>query len=298
MAFTILDNLKGFVTSRPPLIIFMICLASFAVVLVMFAYIVQVNDIPKNDISENWNTFLDSFSKIDFCVKSNLSDYAIESPTTQRLVKEALSQTVTTSTLQPDPLVNVSVAMIVVLTPTAEFLNIPRNITHISTTLTGEQLGLEGAAAELDLNMTFMLSNHWNTSHCDLKGWCKPLKITTCISFQAPLSVFPRTRMPTTCQAVNDSGSEYHLKVVGNTEPGFMWCHDKPVFHVEHYKDPDLAVMLSMHDKSVINLHLLHTSYFLFMMVITLFCYAIVKGRPTKSKLTQYIPAEKVQMTA
>ena len=38
-------------------------------------------------------------------------------------------------------------------------------------------------------------------------------------------------------------------------------------------------------DRSVINLHLMHTSYFLFVMMVTLFCYAIIRGRPSKVKV-------------
>lgn len=44
----------------------------------------------------------------------------------------------------------------------------------------------------------------------------------------------------------------------------------------------------SQDDRSLINLHLMHTSYFLFVMVITMFCYAVIKGRP--SKLRQSSP--------
>ena len=36
----------------------------------------------------------------------------------------------------------------------------------------------------------------------------------------------------------------------------------------------------------MINLHLLHTSYFLFVMTITVLLYAMVRGRPMKLKLT------------
>ena len=35
---------------------------------------------------------------------------------------------------------------------------------------------------------------------------------------------------------------------------------------------------LFQNDRSVVNLHLLHTSYFLFVMVVTLLCYAIIRG--------------------
>ena len=38
------------------------------------------------------------------------------------------------------------------------------------------------------------------------------------------------------------------------------------------------------HDRSIINLHLMNTSYFLFVMVVTLFCYALLKGKPQLGK--------------
>lgn len=41
-------------------------------------------------------------------------------------------------------------------------------------------------------------------------------------------------------------------------------------------------VLFIQDDRSLINLHLMHTSYFLFVMVITMFCYAVIKGRPSK----------------
>lgn len=54
----------------------------------------------------------------------------------------------------------------------------------------------------------------------------------------------------------------------------------------------------SQDDRSLINLHLMHTSYFLFVMVITMFCYAVIKGRPGKVRQTNtdFCP-EKVQPT-
>lgn len=48
-------------------------------------------------------------------------------------------------------------------------------------------------------------------------------------------------------------------------------------------------------DRSLINLHLMHTSYFLFVMVITLFCYGLIKGHPAKVKAFHAHLAEKVR---
>ncbi|ERE75415.1 putative UPF0458 protein C7orf42 like protein [Cricetulus griseus] len=64
-------------------------------------------------------------------------------------------------------------------------------------------------------------------------------------------------------------------------------------FKIKEIKSPEMAedwntFLLRFNDldlcddRSLINLHLMHTSYFLFVMVITMFCYAVIKGRPSK----------------
>ena len=46
------ENLKGFATSRPPLVVFMVCLGAFAVVLLTLSYYVKVHEVPNPDISQ------------------------------------------------------------------------------------------------------------------------------------------------------------------------------------------------------------------------------------------------------
>ncbi|KAK8783145.1 hypothetical protein V5799_015495, partial [Amblyomma americanum] len=55
--------------------------------------------------------------------------------------------------------------------------------------------------------------------------------------------------------------------------------------------DPELTVMLSYGDRSLVNLHLIHTSYFLFFVVMTLACYAIIRGRFHKVTVEKVIHA-------
>ena len=52
MTFTILENLRGFFNSRPPLVVFMICLGSFAISLILFAHLVKSREIPDPDVNE------------------------------------------------------------------------------------------------------------------------------------------------------------------------------------------------------------------------------------------------------
>lgn len=53
MGFVMYENLKGFASSKPPMVVFMVCLGAFAVVLLTMGYIVKVRDQLKNhDLSE------------------------------------------------------------------------------------------------------------------------------------------------------------------------------------------------------------------------------------------------------
>ncbi|KAG9341434.1 hypothetical protein JZ751_019243 [Albula glossodonta] len=61
-----------------------------------------------------------------------------------------------------------------------------------------------------------------------------------------------------------------------------FWCYKGAIGKVYHALNPKLTVIVPDDDRSLINLHLMHTSYFLFVMVITMFCYAVIKGRPGK----------------
>uniref|UniRef100_UPI001CD8E73D transmembrane protein 248-like n=1 Tax=Solea senegalensis TaxID=28829 RepID=UPI001CD8E73D len=65
-----------------------------------------------------------------------------------------------------------------------------------------------------------------------------------------------------------------------------FWCYKGAIGKVYHALNPKLTVIVPDDDRSLINLHLMHTSYFLFVMVITMFCYAVIKGRPGKVRQT------------
>lgn len=52
MGYIVVDNLKGFASNRPPLVVFMICLGLFAVALLSLAYYIKVNDIQNPDVSQ------------------------------------------------------------------------------------------------------------------------------------------------------------------------------------------------------------------------------------------------------
>lgn len=306
MGFVMYENLKGFASSKPPMVVFMVCLGAFAVVLLTMGYIVKVRDQLKNhDLSEDWNTFLENFADVEFCVLGNSSDADIYNPSTSPKLSNALSglqknfpgsvsHNITTTTEKVtspatvDEILNVSVSMWVEIRPTADFVSIPHNMTYLMTSMNGSQLGLEGEAADMELNVTFTLPFEWNSTQC-MNGYCTTVQILTCINFQAPAKFFPRTRQPDICLSKNESGVEYHTRMVGFPIGSMMECRKNPVLRVKYQLNPQLTMMLSLHDRSVINLHLMHTSYFLFVMVVMILCYALVKGKPLKTRAHVYV---------
>ena len=52
ICLTSYENLSGFASSRPPLVIFMVCMGLFAIVLLSLAYYVKWNEIQNPDISQ------------------------------------------------------------------------------------------------------------------------------------------------------------------------------------------------------------------------------------------------------
>ena len=83
MLYTVYENLQGFAKTRPPLVIFMVCLGAFAVVLLTLAYVIKVHDNLSNpDLAEGWdginvaslvNTVNITFRSLIIIIQLNLS---------------------------------------------------------------------------------------------------------------------------------------------------------------------------------------------------------------------------------
>ncbi|XP_021349901.1 transmembrane protein 248-like [Mizuhopecten yessoensis] len=302
MSPPVIENLKGFLSTKPPLVIFMICLGGCAVVLLTLAYIVKVNDQLINpDLTKDWNKFLDNFAELEFCMIANSSGYPDEAQSASpkltdklNVISNKLTGSASTTERSPqsgDDIVNTSLTMMVELRPTPHFYGITQNVTFLSSTVTGSQIGLSGAAADLEMNVTLNFPFDWNDTDCS-GSTCPTIHILTCINLQAPLAFFPSTRQVGACySASNESSSEVHTRMqsyLGNQftllPTAASQCQETPVIKVKHKVDPRFTMMLTLEDRSVINLHLMHTSYFLFVMFVTIFCYAIIKGRTSKVK--------------
>lgn len=291
---TICENLRGFASSRPPLVMFMVCLGAFAIVLISLSYYFKYNDIYNPDLTEEWQSFLEKFSDVDFCVTNNNSDIEMGDFEPPLRLHNLYSNIAPTNFRRPDTdeIVNTSISMWVEITPTRDFIKMPHNITFLYTSLNGSMIGLTGHKSEDYMNLTVYLPYDWSRITCSQDEPCPTWKVLACVNFKAPSYFFPSVRQQGVCFGMNESGTEYHSKMVAihrnSMAGGKRACPGSPYLTIKHSRDPNINMMLTLEDRSVINLHLMHTSYFLVVMFITLFCYALIRGRPVKPKSHPY----------
>jgi len=299
-----IENLKAFASTRPPLIVFMTCLGLFGLILMTLAFYIKDAELKKPTVSQDWNVFLESFSDLEFCIHNGSlpvskmsSDMSTVSSADASTIETALP--VSRGTVpNMDFTRNYSVSMLLAVHPTVDFVSIPHNLTSLNGFIYGSEVGLEGIAANERINFAMQLPFEWNSTNCAVPGQrsCNVVQIYTCVYFQASHYVFPTSsRHPQSCESLNDTGVEYHASILGHRAT-FLGsaaerdCKARTLIKINYKLDPTLTVLLSLSDRSVINLHLLHTSYFLFVMTITLLLYATIRGRPLKIKSPFSVP--------
>lgn len=271
-------NLKGFTTSRPPLVIFTLCLTAFALTTLSLAYFIRNSErIPNTDVRVDWNRFLKHLSSYNLCV---LPDAAGNS---SRSVDEEQSD-----------FGNVSIVVTASLSLVQQLNSLPHNITTVTGVLPlgawshmckTESLVGEGTL----LNMSLILPQ--NLSQAD----------DVCVTFVGPRSVLPVVSAPPACTTSLAPQQGFTGKLMSQSRDSEVlgeredddWCKGGTVMRMAYRSNPELMVMLTGNERSLINLHLMHTSYFLFVMAMTLVCYALIKGKPKqKAILVEKVPLD------
>ncbi|XP_021921685.1 transmembrane protein 248-like [Zootermopsis nevadensis] len=272
-----LSNLKGFATSRPPLVVFTICLSVFSLTTVSLAYFIRYSGkIPNQDFHVDWNRFLKHLSSYELCALPDTTS----------------NSTRTVDEEQNDSVGNVSITVTASLSLVQQLSPLQHNITTVagflplgawSSMCKTESLVGEGAA----LNMSLTLPQ--NLSQAD----------DVCVTFVGPRSLLPVVSTSPACTPVAPQqgllgrmlGRSRDAEVLGERDDD-DWCKGGTVMRLVYRSSPQLTVLLTGSDRSLINLHLIHTSYFLFVMAMTLVCYAIIKGKPKQKNIL----VDKVQL--
>ncbi|MED6275570.1 hypothetical protein CHARACLAT_027833 [Characodon lateralis] len=159
-----IENLRGYINNRPPLVIFMISVSAVAIAFLTIGYFFKIKEIKSPELTEDWNTFLLRFNDLDLCVSENetIKHGLNESTTAESMVVtsgQARSSTQPPLLLEDSGPINISVSITLTLDPQRPFGGYSRNITHLYATVLGQQVGLSGRLFFCGTVLTSVLRN-------------------------------------------------------------------------------------------------------------------------------------------
>lgn len=280
-------NLRQFLLSYPPMVLFTLSISLFALLLTLLAvYVMETRTLNEVDISRDWNAFLQSFSDLEFCViQDNSSQLGSPSVDAHR----SLDPTVVSSR-------TVSVLMSLTIHPTKDFHTNPHNNLHLSASMNAKYIGFKGSGGRHWINVTTIVPYRFNASSCSnilLQG-CETVELDACLQLTGPPDVFPRSnRKPKTCSMPPLSGVDFWGKLNWQTIDfeSVYYCRSRTMIGMQHEDDPRLFEPLRNPHRNVIQQHLLHTSFFLYIYVSVVVVYAMTFDHAKQRFLQSDVPS-------
>ncbi|XP_067420020.1 insulin-like growth factor-binding protein 3 receptor [Emydura macquarii macquarii] len=232
-----LGSLRLCLERRPPLVCFCLCLFSLAIAFAAFATYIQSHEVRDPDISQDWNSLLESLSRQSFCADN-------------RTWRGPTAPAPTSGAAPPSPGAPLALSVLVGLT-----FDLPRgaqpNATRLALTLRGHQLGLGGADAQQPIRLVAITPWPWPPG---------PTTPGTCLSLTGPPSLMPQTRAPPRC-IVGDLNAQLQEDLASCYQP--------------HYQpDPSLASMLTPDDRRLCSQRLLLAGVTVLCLCALLLCAA------------------------
>ncbi|XP_054714993.1 transmembrane protein 248-like [Uloborus diversus] len=291
---------QSLISGHPPLLVFTICLTAFGLTMVVLAYVIGEKDVPNPDVQMDWNKLFKKLSELKICPMQNdtqcmsgkffshrgkhgnhnseflanissahNADEKIWEAVLSKVVEKGKSNKIDDSTFQ-DISVSVKFGLHGKVSPDSFFQS--------KGQVQGKLLGFTGKYAVHIFNLSLSFQSLQNKS-CS-SDQCHSLW-EVCITMRLPSEVLPETKSPEKCKVVHYSNPDTHPSTsycIDNHTVDFAISSDMCI-DLDYTPDTKLTEMLSVHDRSIVNLHLMHTSYFMFVMVMTLICYSLIKGR-------------------
>jgi len=244
------QNVKSYVISKPPAVVFALCIASFGVVtLSLGLYVKHTTTKLKDPDDLSWNDIGKRFNKLKFCAKPM-----------------DLAPLMNTTNMEA-----VSIPFEIDL----PIHNIWKNYTLISGSSSASDFGLHD---HLGMNLSFSISLNTQSQN----------KI--CLSVFHPATVFlPKVYNPCNPLQFNPlprsvgawvlpqdpiRGKDGEIK----KRPSTVQCPDNHEFDLKLLENPEWIVYLDEADRTLVHLHLMATSAFMFVTFMTMLCYAVVRG--------------------
>lgn len=245
------SSIKGYIVSKPPLVLFTLCLIGFAATTFSFAYYVEHNkNMPNLDAYRSLTSLFEHMSKQKFCITQNEGTTAISGihNNTEDLMTVAVN---------------------------AKLDGVLHNFTNIEGFVSTNGWISECPMDPLDaIKISFTIPRGLNHT-VNLSN------IEVCVMVTGPSALLLPASRQSKCP-VSSPGT--HV-IRGYISPKFpakptIACAEGSQAILSYEPSNHIALNLDSHDRSIINLHLFHTSYFLLVMAITLILYAMIKGKP------------------
>ncbi|GBM81027.1 hypothetical protein AVEN_218551-1 [Araneus ventricosus] len=293
---------QNFISSQPPLVVFIVCLTAFGCTMIVLAYIIGEQEVPNPDVQMDWNKFFKKMATLNLCplknytklkneIDSGLHSESALNSSSSRVVDASNSMSAVLSNVVDSAMDDSSIESTLVEKTVKVTFGLQGKLPtesqfNMKGKLKGKLLGLPGKYAHLLFNVSLSFRSLDNTTCVGDK--CSSL-FEVCISMNLPSELLPRTKAPEGCQIKNVFFKKA-IPVRFSDIPILDERHSNTCISLDYTPDAKLTEMLSPHDRSIVNLHLMHTSYFMFVMVMTLVCYSMIRGRYRQPKNYHSLP--------
>ncbi|GAB6030290.1 hypothetical protein CHUAL_005965 [Chamberlinius hualienensis] len=293
MIFSFIHNLKSFAITRPPLVIFTLCLASFAIATLALSIYLKNGPIRNPDVKD-WNSVMEQMSEWNLCIESAFSSHRKPGtvardtlPIGKTYMNIASKLIGASSTIKP-PIESVSVFLKVQFSYDVQQISSKIEFLHSYFSL--KDLGFKEINPDEKITYTIDLGHGNNFKNCTSDGYCDAVDV--CVTFSGMTQVLPKPKQSRTCHSREPSDNYASFILFDMAKSGSdesSQCSGLLV-QQQFVHDPFLDEILSLNEQDLINIHLTYTSYFLFVMVITILCFAMLRNhKPPKSQMFEKV---------
>ncbi|XP_039267227.1 transmembrane protein 248-like [Styela clava] len=295
MAFSPLENFRNFLSARPPLVLFVVCIGMTAIAFISYAYYIKYNDVYNPDANERLNAFVENATNLNLCTKlSNKSwtTHNSENPRDVNLSQILLNDNNMEETdLRKYKTVSFLVTVSVSFLPKSD--SFPRPITDFVSSFPVSVLGISGKDENKTVAMEFVPRTPTNLKCADNKKVCL-VEYEMCATIMAPEDIVPCARQQTNkCSFERDNSTSAFIAWLDVTTPSknekdhsLSQCKSNILLKATKVRE-QLTIMLTLEKRSVANMHLMHSSYFLFVIIITILLFGIITGGERKHSRNQ-----------
>ncbi|XP_025829701.1 uncharacterized protein LOC108732230 [Agrilus planipennis] len=248
MVWNPVANFANCIKSRPPLVVFALCLFSFLITAVSLAYYVQHDNIENKDAQEQWLSLIHFIDKTGFCIQDDAAD-------TKTNFSAADKVNINTYAIVTSPITNRTFVQGIVSLKEWSFPC------------------LNEAEKPENIELSFNIHSKDNSDDRNV-----------CVTISGPKQFMPKVDSHVECPISEEKEVSKKLFIYNNAGR----CVNRPVMRLEFDSSSINKVeseeYLSSDDKEVIYMHLIATSYFIIFVILVIICYALIRGHKVEQK--------------